>query len=464
VACNIQNEFASIGLGDRRRDERLLKLAARLAQSPRSSVRAACQGWDETMAGYRLLHNKHLDMQKLLGSHRQALSQRAHQCDGDLLLLQDTTELDYSTHKALHGSGPISDKSRRGFFLHNRLLVAEEAGLVLGICSAQAWARDDAEHGKKARRKLLPIEEKESMRWLDGYDDACVLAAQLPGHRVIMIADRECDIYELYVRWQERPQADFVVRACRDRALLNEGHLFEELHAASLLGSFDLEVQRKEQTVKIKEGSRRRVREGRMATMELRAMPVHPRPPQRKGFKLPEVELCAVLVAEKNPPGGQEPIEWLLLTTLPAKDFEEAMRIVRAYTRRWLIEEFHRVLKSGCRIEALTLRESHALLAAVALYMVVAWRILYLRDLSRSGAEMPCTWFFTQAETQAVNLILKRGVGSDPPTLAELAVMVAKMGGYAARKSDPPPGPECLWRGLEKLRCYVEMGQALGAL
>jgi hypothetical protein len=246
--------------------------------------------------------------------------------------------------------------------------------------------------------------------------------------------------------------------------LLNEGHLFEELHAASLLGSFDLEVQRKEQTVKIKEGSRRRVREGRLATMELRAMPVHPRPPQRKGFKLPEVELCAVLVAEKNPPGGQEPIEWLLLTTLPAKDFEEAMRIVRAYTRRWLIEEFHRVLKSGCRIEALTLRESHALLAAVALYMVVAWRILYLRDLSRSGAEMPCTWFFTQAETQAVNLILKRGVGSDPPTLAELAVMVAKMGGYAARKSDPPPGPECLWRGLEKLRCYVEMGQALGAL
>lgn len=464
MACNVQNEFASISLGDLRRDKRLLKFATRLAQSPRSSVRAACQGWDETMAGYRLLHGEHLDMGKLLEAHRQAMMQRASQCAGDLLLVQDTTELDYSTHKALRGSGPISDKSRRGFFLHNRLLVAEEEGLVLGVCSAQAWAREDVEHGKAARRKLLPIEKKESMRWLDGYDEACVLAAGLPGRRIIMLADRECDIYEIYVRWQKQPKADFIVRAARDRALLEDGHLFEKLHAAPLLGCFDLEVTRKEQIVKIAGNRRRRVRESRLARMEVRAMPIHPRPPQRKGLKLPEVELCAVLVSEKNPPEGQEPIQWLLLTTLPAQDFEQAMRIVRAYTQRWLVEEFHRVLKSGCRIEALTLRESRALLAAVAIYMVVAWRILYLRDLSRSCKDMPGTWFFTQAETQAASLIVKHGAGSDPPTLAQITVMVAKIGGYAARKSDPPPGAECLWRGLEKLRCYVEMGQALGAL
>jgi hypothetical protein len=465
VACNIQNEFASIALGDRRRDERLLKFAARLAQSASGSVRAACQGWDETVAGYRLLHSEHLNMQKLLGAHRQALMQRASQCGGDLLLVQDTTELDYSTHKALRGSGPISDQSRRGFFLHNRLLVAEEAGLVLGICSAQTWARLDSEHGKRERRKSLPIEQKESMRWLEGYGDACALSAQFPERKIIMVADRECDIYELYVRWQERPQADFIVRACRDRTLLDEEkHLFEKLHTSPLLGCFKMEIARKEQTVKIKGNSQRRVREARLVRMEVRAMTVHPQPPQRKGLKLPKVELCAVLVAEQNPPEGQEPVEWLLLTTLSAQNFKGAMRIVRAYTRRWLVEEFHRVLKSGCRIEALTLRESGALLAAVALYMVVAWRILYLRDLSRGCAELPCTGFFTPAETRAACLILKRGADSDPPALGELTVMVAKIGGYAARKSDPPPGAECLWRGLEKLRCYVEMGQALGAL
>lgn len=464
MACNIQKEFAGIALGDRRREDRLMKFAARLAQSPRGSVRAACQGWDESVAGYRLLHSEHVDMQKLLGPHREALMRRACGCDEDVLLLQDTTELDYTTHKALQGSGPVSTQSRRGFFLHNRLLMAEEAAVVLGVCSAQAWARKDAEHGKVAHRKRLPIQEKESMRWLEGYDDACALAAQLPGRRVTMVADRECDIYELYVRWQECPRADFIVRACSDRVLLDEGRLFEKLHCAPLLGCFDLEIERRDQMVKIKKSSHRRLRESRLATMEVRAMPVRPRPPHRRGFKLPEVELCAVLVAEKDPPAGQQPIQWLLLATLPAGDFEQAMRIVRAYTLRWVIEEYHRVLKSGCRIEALTLRKSHALLAAVALYMVVAWRILYLRDLSRGCPQLPGTWFFTQAEIQAASLVLKRGMGSDPPTLGELAVMVAKIGGYAARKNDPHPGAECLWRGLEKLRCYVEMGQALGAL
>lgn len=465
MACNIQNEFMSIDLGDQRRDKRLLKFAARLAQSPSASVRAACQGWDETMAGYRLLHGACVDMQKILGAHHQATIQRAAQSDGALLLLQDTTELDYTTHKALRGSGPLTEQFRRGFLLHNRLLAAEDEELVLGVCTAQAWARKDAEHGKGALRKSRPIEQKESMRWLEGYEDACALAAQLPGRKIIMVADRECDIFELYVRWQERPEADFVVRAGRDRALVEEqGHLFEQLRAAPLLGCFGLEITRKRQTIRIKGSSHRRMRESRLAQMEVRAMVVRPRPPYRKEHKLPEVELGAVLVIEKNPPEGQEPIQWLLLTTLPVRDFAQAMRIVRIYTRRWLVEEYHRVLKSGCRIEALALRESGALLAAVALYMVVAWRILYLRDLSRGSADAPGTWFFTPGEMRAASLILKRAAASDPPTLGELTVMVAKIGGYAARKSDPPPGAECLWRGLEKLRCYVEMGQALGAL
>ena len=464
MACDIKNEFAGIDLGDRRRDERLLKLAARLAESPSRSVHAACNGWNETVAGYRLLHSEEINMQKLLAAHHEALLQRASEC-ADLLLVQDTTELDYSSHKTLSGTGPMSDKSRRGFFLHNRLLIAEEEALVLGVSSAKVWARNDAEQGKAAHRKSLPIEEKESMRWLEGYDEACTLATELPGRKIIMIADRECDIYELYVRWQERPQADFIVRAARDRALLDVGGcLFENLHAAPLLGGFDLEVKRKEQMVKIKGNRHRQVRESRLAKMEVRATQVHPRPPARKGLKLPEVELTAVLVAEKDPPEGQEPIEWLLLTTLPVQDFEQAMRIVNAYRQRWVVEEYHRVLKSGCRVEALTLGDSDALLAAVAIYMVIAWRILYLRNLSRRCGELPGVWFFTQAEVRSACLIQKRKSGNGPPTLSELTVMVAKMGGYLARKSDPPPGAEYLWRGLEKLRCYVEMAEALGAL
>jgi len=262
VACNIQNEFADIRLGDQRRQARLLKLAGRLAESPGGSVRAACQGWDETVAGYRLLHSGHIDMQTLLESHRQGLVRRALQCDGDLLLLQDTTELDYTTHKALQGSGPISDQSRRGFFLHNRLVVTEEEGLALGVASAHAWARKDETHGVSGRRKALPIQEKESMRWLEGYEDACRLAEQLTGSKVIMVADRECDIYELYARWQESPRADFIVRARCDRRLLDERDLLETLHDAPLLGSFELEIEHRVQWVKVKKSRRRRVRDG----------------------------------------------------------------------------------------------------------------------------------------------------------------------------------------------------------
>ena len=463
VACNIQNEFASSDLGDQRRNQRLLKLAARLAESPGSSVRGACHSWDEAMAGYRLLHSEHLDMQKILAPHRQAMMRRANACSGDFLLVQDTTELDFSSHKALVGSGPISDKSRRGFFLHNRLLVAEDEALVLGVYSAQTWARDDEEHGKGQFRKVRPIEEKESMRWLEGYDDACALVAELPGRKVIMLADRECDIYEIYVRWQEKAQqarADFIVRACRDRLLANEEHLFEKLQSAPLLGGFDLEVSRKEQTVKVKGNSRRHVRQKRLAKIEVRACSVRPHPPHRMGLKLPEVEMTAVLVREKDPPEGQEPVQWLLLSSLPATDFKEAMRIVRAYTLRWLVEEFHRTLKTGCRVESLAFRESEAILSLLAIYMVIAWRILFLRDYSRNCGQLPSSYFFTEAEHIAIRLILKRPIGSDPPTLAQFIIMVAKLAGYAARKSDPPPGAECLWRGLERLRCYAEVIEA----
>ena len=187
LACNITKEFASLTLGDSRRIDRLKVLCARLAESPGSAVHAACWDWAEAMGAYRLLNSGHCTLT------------RAREAQGDILLLQDTTELDYTTHKSLSGSGPLAATSRRGFFSHNRLLVTEADGVVLGIEGAQIWARNDVEHGKAQSRKQLPIEEKESMRWLDGYRKACELAAQLPGQAVINVADRESDIYEIYL-------------------------------------------------------------------------------------------------------------------------------------------------------------------------------------------------------------------------------------------------------------------------
>ena len=231
------------------------------------------------------------------------------------------------------------------------------------------------------------------------------------------------------------------------------------------LGTYQVQVTAKDQ-VRRKEGSNRITRrEGREATLQVRAVRVTLRPTHRKhGGKLPPVELWAVGVFEINPPADQEPVEWILLTSLPAETFAQAKRIILAYTLRWKIEEFHRILKSGCRIEQINLRDKESLLPAVALYFIVAWRILYLRDFRRALPEACCSNFFSPEEWRAACIIHRRAIGNDPPTLAEMVDMVGKTGGHMGRKKDPPPGPECLWRGLGKLSCYVDMGRALGAL
>ena len=182
MPSNIKDEFATIDLGDQRLDERLLRCAGRLAQDPCASLRAACKGEAEVKAGYRLLHNEKVDMEQILAAHRQAGLKRIGGCAQEeaILFIQDTTELDFTNHKALSGSGPLADLSLRGFYLHNHLLVSELGGVVLALCSAKAWARKDEDHGKSKERRHLPMEQKESIRWLEGYEEACKLAGELP--------------------------------------------------------------------------------------------------------------------------------------------------------------------------------------------------------------------------------------------------------------------------------------------
>ena len=469
MSHNITDEFASIRLDDSRRDERLLRLAERLTNSPGTSIHGACKGWSESKAAYRLLQSGHLSMEKLIDAHAQCSLARARNHGGSILLVQDTTELDFTTHKALRGHGPLSAQSRRGFFSHERLMIAETEGVILGIEGVKVWAREDREHGKAAKRKSLPIEDKESIRWLEGYLSACALAEELLAQQIVMVGDRECDIYEVYECRQQRvaegkAAADFIVRAKTGRLLHGcDARLFEELAKSKVLGSFTLEITQKEQIVKIKGDSQRVQRQARTALVEVRAMEVTLNPPARPDRKLSPVKLNAVLVREKNPPQGQEPIEWMLLSTLAVSDFQEVMRIVRAYTRRWRIEEFHRVLKTGCRVEEIALRQDNELLINVAFSMVIAWRILFLRDFSRECAEAPASMFFEEVECRILCVVFKRPMERAPLLLKEVMTMIARAGGYAARKSEPPAGAQCIWRGLIKLAAYVEVAEALDA-
>lgn len=473
MAANIKHELKGIDLGDERRNRRIGTLAAKMAASPMESVRSACGSWNDSIAGYRLLHSENVTPEKILAAHESAAMTRAELCQR-LLLVQDTTELDYSKHKALKGVGRLDAQTRQGFYAHCHLLLDEETGVPMGVCSSHIWTRD--EETKDNGHKQVPFEKKESYRWFKGYVHGCEIAALQPQAEVTVVGDRESDIYEIYAENQRRvragePCAHVLIRASKDRLLLvEEGsreqpeRLFAAVRGGSELGTYKVQVTKKDQIRKKKGGNRTTVhREKREATLQVRAVRVTLSPPDRRtGETLEPVTLWAVGAFEVNPPDGQEPIEWILLTSQPVETFAQAQRIISAYTLRWKIEEFHRVLKSGCRVEHINMRDKDSLLSAVALYFIVAWRILYLRDFRRARPGLCSSNFFSTEEWRAACIILGKGHIKTPPTLAEIVDMVGKIGGHMGRKSDPPPGPECLWRGLAKLQCYVDMGRALG--
>jgi hypothetical protein len=206
-------------------------------------------------------------------------------------------------------------------------------------------------------------------------------------------------------------------------------------------------------------------RSARTVVQEVRAMALTPRPPDRKGGRLPPVTIWAVWAKEINPPEGEEPVCWLLLTGCEVTSLAQARRIIALYLRRWDIEVFHRVLKTGCRVEQMQLKGAQAVRHALSLYAIIAWRILYLTHLGRICPEMPCSAVFMEAEWKAACAVAQRGQpprrGPPEPTLGEFILIVGRLGGHLGRKSDGPPGAQVLWRGLARLRDFACAWQAL---
>src|SRR3954469_13228453 len=220
----INEEFATLDLGDERLNKRLRTILARQAQKPQASISASCQGHKEVIAASRFFNNNAISQEKILAPHRESLLERIRSGEyAEVLLIQDTTECDFSTHKALTGRGPLAATDRRGFFAHSQLVVTPER-LPLGLWNTLIYAREDSNHGKSAQRKSQPIEEKETMRWLEGYRQACVLAEEVPGCQVLSVSDREGDIYEVFAEFTQRKAqgltaAEFLIRSKHDRCL-----------------------------------------------------------------------------------------------------------------------------------------------------------------------------------------------------------------------------------------------------
>lgn len=473
-----ESEFGNASLQDRRLNKRLRKLAERFLAKPMQSVCSASQGWAEVIGAYRFFSHTSVSEEKILRAHREAMLERARdlKCIG---VIQDTSELDYTRKKCLQGTGVLNMEERRGFFAHPQFVVSEE-GIPLGVAKSGLYARE-GELGEEKNRHC-PIEEKESFRWLEGYREACKIQEELPGTEVFSICDREGDIYEIYDeclqrREEGKPAADWLIRATRDRVLLGEDgkpmpeSLFEIAAGAPELGVINFTIRTRIRQRKAKGKTQTEHRKGRDVRQRVRAVEVRPRPPYRQGRKLRKVSLWVVFAEEIDPPEDCEPVQWILLTSMPVETFEQARRIIGLYLARWQIEVFFRVLKTGCRIEEIQLKNKQTVFNALALYMIVAWRILYLVHLGRECPDLPGSVIFDEIEWKAAVAVAryKQGKGKcksddilEEPTLGEMVGMIARFGGYLGRKNDPPPGAQALWQGMMCLVNYTIAWETFG--
>lgn len=474
----IEAELAALDLGDQRLNRRAGDVLRRFLDAPSVSPTAALHGWAEMVGAYRLFDHPECTEDAILQAHRQAVLQRVRQ-HPRILLIQDTTELDYTTKKGQTGRGPLASAERQGYFVHTQWAVTPER-LPLGAWTSHIFARDP-EVGVAPDRKAKPIEDKESFRWLEGYRQACELAEQAPSSQIISCSDREGDIYEVFAEWHERlehsrPAAQWLIRCCQDRALLPHAQelesttpagpatrLVEAVSQSPVIGGIWFEITTKEQFKSVKGSKHRVLRQGRQVRQDIRVGTVRLRPPHRPGSSLPAVSLGVVMATEPNPPPGQDPIHWVLLTSLPVETLDQALDILRLYLARWEIEVFHRVLKTGCKVEQLQFKNDFRIKPVLALYIIVSWRILYLTKLGRECPDLPCDVVFTEEEWKSI-CVIDRGHDSlaKKPSLRELILIIAKYGGFAGRRSDGFPGPEVMWRGLEALRCFAIAWQSFG--
>jgi hypothetical protein len=437
-----EEEFGGARLGDERLRERLLILAHDLGARPQANLPQACQTRARTKAAYRFLEHAETSMDALLAPHYAATRKRVA-AESRVFAVQDTTYLNYTTHPATDDLGPIGSAKDAavGLVLHCTMAFNAE-GTPLGLLDVQCWAREEAEFGKRHRRKDLPIEEKESNKWLKSFRQVAEVQRSTPGTRLVSMGDREADIYELFREaLQEEKGPGVLVRAERDR-LRTEGqeHLWPWVAQQARAGVQEVRVPR------------RGAQPPRVARLEVRFAPVRLRPPHGKE-ELGELTLWAVLAQEVEEPRGVPPLCWMLLSTGPVDSFAAACEKLQWYTLRWGIEVYHRTLKSGCKIEQRQLGSAERIEACLAIDLVVAWRIYQLAKLGRETPDVPCTVYFEEAEWKALLVYITKNPvpPAQPPSLREAMRMAAGLGGFLGRKSDGNPGTQTLWLGLQRL-------------
>ena len=430
---------------DKRLEKRFHHILDALTRLPEGSIPEACGSWADTKATYRFLDSDSFETTAIDEEmYRDTLTRIA--ALSTVLVLQDTTVFTFTQHPQTKGLGYLSDVSSRGMFLHSAFAV-NPLGLPLGVLDRRLWTRDDENFGKTKHRKKKQITEKESYRWLE--TEAAVAARLGEDIHMVMISDRESDIYE-YIARARPPKCEMLIRVARNRRLAEQGEhklMFDRLEASPIQGRSRLAVTN-HKTGKKRDASLTY----RWTTVTLSA------PSNGTATGGDPVMVHMIVVREEHVPAGEVGVEWKLMTTVTLEAFSDVLRIVQWYSYRWLIERFHYVLKSGCAVEELQLEECARLERAIALYMIVAWRLLYMTYKARIEPEQSATEILEPHEWKALYCTAHktRVIPPQAPTVEEAVLMIAKLGGFLARRHDGPPGVKVLWRGMRKLEIIAE--------
>jgi hypothetical protein len=440
------NEFGSALLGEQRRTDRLIALATVLAQRPEVSLPVACDDPARRQGADRFFENEAIEPAAILASHSEATWERVAAVPL-VLAVQDTTELDFSRHPATTGLGPLRVPRTQGLLVHRTLAVTPE-GLPLGLLAQEVWARPALPPEDRKRTKpKRPPEDRESQKW---FTSLAVLSAgreMAPQTTLVSVGAREADIYALFLA-PRPPGVELLVRAQHDRWVRVPRDEYQYIHTlwaematAPVAGTRAVPV------------ARQVGQPARTAQVTIRFLPCTLRPPEP--FRTwPAVYLWAVAVREETPPPGvAEPLDWLLLPTVAVLTPADALERVDWYICRWVVEVWHKVLKSGCAIEQRQLASAENLQRALTVYSVIAWRLLSVTLLARAAPDMSCTALLAAAEWQALYCALHQTTQppSTPPSLGQAVRWLAQLGGDMGRTSDGPPGTAVLWRGLQRL-------------
>lgn len=473
----VVEESCDVNLQDKRLNKRMTEVLAQLAGNPNKSIPSACLTWSETLAAYRFFDNPKVTFERILEPHIATTYRRIKQ-HSVVILSQDTTEIELTRpERKVVGAGPLDDGSRWGAFLHPMLAFTPQ-GTPLGNVYAEVWARDTPPEKARSKRqqehdrKHTSFENKESYRWYQALAQAEDVAQHSPETDVVCVADSEADIYEL-LAFEKKDRVDWIVRGCQNRSLRNDSDKPKDEETAIFLrekvlqtpSRFTNEIHVGKRNSKLPDDTRNRKqsRPARDTVVEVRAAKVKLRAPWRCDKKLPDVNVHVVLVSEVDPPRDEEPIEWMLLTSLPIGSDKEIRTVIQYYTVRWMIEIYFRVLKSSCRIEERQFETLDRFLNAIAIYMIVAWRSLFICRIARELPDESCELIFEPDEWKSIqSFITMKPPPDKPPTLKEIVRAIGQLGGYVNRTRDDEPGPLTVTLGLQRThditRCWLAFG------